>query len=54
VLEGGYEAVNVANGTQAVFSGLTGNEFTDPVDPSPYPEPDTDELIAQIRKHHKL
>jgi acetoin utilization deacetylase AcuC-like enzyme len=54
VLEGGYDPVNVANGVAAAFSVLTGRDFTDPGDSSPYPEPDASERIEQILKWHKF
>ncbi len=53
VLEGGYDATNLANGSSAVFSALTGSgpnvNFDDP---SPYSEPDQSERIEQIRGWH--
>jgi acetoin utilization deacetylase AcuC-like enzyme len=55
VLEGGYDPVNVANGAAAVFSVLTnsksGNEANDP---SPYPDPDHESRISEIRKWQGL
>jgi acetoin utilization deacetylase AcuC-like enzyme len=51
VLEGGYDALNVANGAAAVFSALTGSDQDKNVkDPSPYPEPEVSKRIDEIRK----
>ena len=51
VLEGGYDATNVANGAAAVFSALRGKSFDMNVnDTSPYPEPDVNQRIDEIRK----
>lgn len=52
VLEGGYDPMNVANGSAAVFSALTGNDFIDPGDVNPHKEPDVSELIEQVRMRH--
>ena len=52
VLEGGYDPVNVANGSTAVFSALTGNEFIDPGDINPHKETDASEMIEKICKWH--
>ncbi len=53
VLEGGYEATNLANGAAAVFSALTGSETgREANDPSPYPEPDAAERIDQVCRWH--
>lgn len=52
VLEGGYDPVNVANGSAAVFSALTGNEFIDPGDVNPHKETDASEMIEKICKWH--
>jgi len=55
VLEGGYDPTSVANGTAAVFAALTGSESGAKAhDPSPYPDPDHEQRIAQIRKWHHL
>lgn len=55
VLEGGYDPHNVARGAAAVFSALTnsklGNEANDP---SPYPEPDHEAQISEIKKWHGM
>jgi acetoin utilization deacetylase AcuC-like enzyme len=53
VLEGGYDAVNVANGAAAVFSALTGSNLdTNVNDASPYKEPDVSKRIEEIRNLH--
>ena len=52
VLEGGYDPLNVANGSAAVFSALTHVDFNGPGDVSPHKEPDADERIEQVRKWH--
>ncbi len=52
VLEGGYDPENVANGSSAVFSALTGNDFIDPGDVNRRKEPDISERLEQIRKWH--
>jgi len=52
VLEGGYDPMNVANGSAAVFSALTGNDFIDPGVVNPHKEPDVSELIEQVRMRH--
>jgi acetoin utilization deacetylase AcuC-like enzyme len=55
VLEGGYDPNNVANGAAAVFSALTGKgSEKEANDPSPYPDPDHESRISEIRKWHKL
>lgn len=53
VLEGGYDAANLADGVAAVFSALTGSkQGMNAGDPSPYSEPDASERIDQICKWH--
>jgi acetoin utilization deacetylase AcuC-like enzyme len=52
VLEGGYEPANVANGSAAVFSALTGNAFADPGDASPHREAEAGELIEKVCQWH--
>jgi acetoin utilization deacetylase AcuC-like enzyme len=52
VLEGGYDAVNVANDSAAVFAALTGDDFIDPGDVNPHKEIDISERIEQIIKWH--
>jgi acetoin utilization deacetylase AcuC-like enzyme len=55
VLEGGYDATNVANGTAAVFSALTGKDFISHVkDHSPYQEKDASKRIDEVRKFHNF
>jgi acetoin utilization deacetylase AcuC-like enzyme len=55
VLEGGYDPNNVANGAAAVFSALTGlGSGEEAKDPSPYPDPDHEARISEIRKWHDL
>jgi acetoin utilization deacetylase AcuC-like enzyme len=49
VLEGGYNPTNVASGVDAVLAVLTGTDFI-AQDPSPYPEPDIEERLEQVRK----
>ena len=52
VLEGGYDPVNVANGSEAVFVAATGNGVSETSDPNPHPEPDCESRIEDIRKWH--
>jgi acetoin utilization deacetylase AcuC-like enzyme len=53
VLEGGYDPANVAHGAAAVFDALMQRPFKDEAnDPSPYPEPDIESRIDEIRKWH--
>jgi acetoin utilization deacetylase AcuC-like enzyme len=52
VLEGGYEPLNVANGGEAVFVALTGKGECEARDPNPYPEPDCEARIEEVRKWH--
>ncbi len=53
VLEGGYDAQNLANGSAAVFSALVGTEIAEAGDASPYPEPQAVEMrIEQVRNWH--
>jgi acetoin utilization deacetylase AcuC-like enzyme len=47
-LEGGYNPTNVASGVDAVLCALTGTEFNGQ-DPSPYPEPDIDKRLEDVR-----
>ena len=47
-LEGGYNPVNVASGVDAVLAALTGTKFS-PQDPSPYPEPDIQRRLEEVR-----
>lgn len=52
VLEGGYDAANLANGAAAVFAALTGSDAGQAVeDPMPYPEPDAArQQIDKVRR----
>lgn len=51
VLEGGYNALNVANGTAAVFSAMAGTGLNMAADDAcPHADPDHESRIAEIRK----
>ena len=53
VLEGGYDPVNVANGSAAVFDALTNSgRGQEANDPNPHREPDCESIIAEVRKWH--
>jgi len=52
VLEGGYNATNLANGSAAVFATLMNKDFVDPGDTSPRKETDTTEIIEKVCKWH--
>ena len=53
VLEGGYEAANVANGVEAAFAALTGSEDAPAVqDACPRPEPDQGARLDEILGWH--
>jgi acetoin utilization deacetylase AcuC-like enzyme len=55
VLEGGYDPLNVANGSAAVFDALTNSTVRNEAgDPSPHPESDHEPRIAEIRKWHGI
>ncbi len=54
VLEGGYDAANIANGARGVFAALTHESFEDPGDPSPRREPDFGKQLEAIRALHSL
>lgn len=55
VLEGGYDPVNVANGSAAVFDALTSSKLSQDVsDPFPRRESDHETRIAQVRKWHGI
>jgi acetoin utilization deacetylase AcuC-like enzyme len=55
VLEGGYDPHNVANGADAVFGALTNSPLKyEASDSNPYPEPNHESRIAEIRKWHGL
>lgn len=51
VLEGGYDPVNVANGVGGIFDALNRRGLShEAADPNPYPEPDCQSRIEEIRK----
>jgi acetoin utilization deacetylase AcuC-like enzyme len=52
VLEGGYDPMNVANGSEGVFQVLTGKGELHVNDPNPRREPDCKSRIEEIRKWH--
>jgi len=53
VLEGGYDPHNVANGVEAVFFALTGEQSGKDIhDACPYPEPETESRLDAVRKWH--
>ena len=52
VLEGGYDATNLANGAAAVFAALMDKPFIDPGDASPRKEADASEMIEKICERH--
>lgn len=52
VLEGGYDPVNVANGSEAVFIAATGKGESEAHDPNPHKEPDCESRIEEIRNWH--
>lgn len=53
VLEGGYDPMNVANGSRAVFEALTGTgSGFDARDASPYREPEIESRLSEIRNWH--
>ena len=52
VLEGGYNATNLANGADAVFAALMNKDFVDPGDASPRRETDASEMIEKVCKWH--
>ncbi len=55
VLEGGYDPVNVANGSAAVFDALTNSTLSRNVtDPFPRRESDHEERIAEVCKWHGI
>jgi acetoin utilization deacetylase AcuC-like enzyme len=55
VLEGGYDPLNVANGSAAVFDALTNSTLSQDVnDPFPRRESDHEARIAETRKLHGL
>lgn len=52
LLEGGYEADNVANGIGAAFSALTGHPQKEVADACPYREPEIESRLARTREWH--
>jgi acetoin utilization deacetylase AcuC-like enzyme len=52
VLEGGYNATNLANGSAAVFAALMNKDFVNPGDASPRKETDASEMIEKVCKWH--
>ena len=52
VLEGGYNATNLANGADAVFAALMNKDFVDPGDASPRKETDASEMIEKVFSWH--
>lgn len=53
VLEGGYDAENVANGAGGVFDALRRQGLSqDAQDPNPYREPDCESRIEEVQKRH--
>ncbi|MBT3323402.1 MAG: histone deacetylase [Anaerolineae bacterium] len=55
VLEGGYDAQNIANGVETVFLATTGQNYKIEVDDkSPYPEPNIEERIQVLRELHNF
>ena len=55
VLEGGYDARNVARGVDAIFMAEAGQiHASETGDLSPYPEPNIDNLIQAVRELHQL
>ncbi len=52
LLEGGYDADNVANGIGAGFAALTGHPQKDIPDASPHREPEIEARLAQTRAWH--
>jgi len=54
VLEGGYDAQNVANGIRAGFAALTGAAQPTLVDKNPHAEPDIAARIREVKQVNKL
>jgi acetoin utilization deacetylase AcuC-like enzyme len=52
VLEGGYDPVNVANGSEGVFIAATGKGEQSVDDPNPRREPDCESRIEEVRRWH--
>jgi acetoin utilization deacetylase AcuC-like enzyme len=54
VLEGGYDALNVANGVEATFIAETGKGQLEVHDPNPRQEPDCSSRIEEVRRWHEF
>jgi acetoin utilization deacetylase AcuC-like enzyme len=54
VLEGGYDAQNVANGVRAAFAALTGADQPQVEDVNPYPEPDISACLRDVKRVNLL
>lgn len=54
VLEGGYDPLNIANGSLALLNALTNTPFADPHDGFPGTEPDVEAHVDLIRSLHGL
>lgn len=55
VLEGGYDPQNVAHGAASVFDALAGRPLRiEANDKSPYPEPDFEPRLKEIRLRHSI
>jgi acetoin utilization deacetylase AcuC-like enzyme len=52
VLEGGYDPVNVANGSEGVFIAATGKGESSVHDANPRREPDCEARIEEVRRWH--
>jgi acetoin utilization deacetylase AcuC-like enzyme len=52
VLEGGYNPVNIANGSDAVFAALTNTMPGDDLRRSPHREPEFESRVEAVRKFH--
>jgi acetoin utilization deacetylase AcuC-like enzyme len=52
VLEGGYDPVNVANGSEGIFIATTGRGESNVNDPNPRSEPDCEARIEEVRRWH--
>lgn len=52
LLEGGYDADNVANGIRAGFAALTGHPQKEIADVCPHPEPQIEARLARTRAWH--
>ena len=54
VLEGGYDSINVANGSEAVFTAASGKGKSAWSDASPHNEPDCTSRIEEVRTYHGI